>query len=63
VSGVSGEGQVAVGVQFSSGQCALHWETNIHSIEICQSIEDLIAVHGHNNQTLVVWVDEEDDDL
>ena len=46
-SGVSGVGRVAEGVVFSSGWCALTWLTEHTSIAFYQSIEEVVAIHGH----------------
>ena len=53
VSGVSGVGTVAEGVEFRDGSCAMYWLTNISSIGIYKSIDDLIAIHGHDDNTIV----------
>jgi hypothetical protein len=54
-SGVSGTGVVADGVQLSDGRCVLHWLTAVSSVAIYNSIEDLMAIHGHNGKTIVQW--------
>lgn len=54
-SGVSGTGIVAEGVRFSDGRCVMRWLTGISSIAIYGSIEDLVAIHGHNGKTTVQW--------
>lgn len=54
-TGVSGTGRVAEGVQFSNGRCALSWCTDVSSIGVYQSIDDLIAIHGHEGQTVAVY--------
>lgn len=56
VSGVSGTGIVAEGVQFSDGTCALRWTTQHKSTAIYSSIEDLVAIHDHNGATRVAWL-------
>lgn len=56
-SGVSGVGIVAEGVEFKSGECALHWLSNTPCIGLYPSIEDLKKIHGHEGMTRVVWVD------
>lgn len=56
-SGVSGTGTVAEGVQFTDGACALRWLTFITSTAFYNSVEDLIAIHGHGGgRTLVEWL-------
>jgi hypothetical protein len=54
-SGVSGTGVVAEGVRFSDGRCVLRWLTAVSSIAIYDSIEDLIAIHGHKGKTILQW--------
>lgn len=54
-TGVSGVGRVAEGIQFTNGRCCLSWCTEVSSIGVYQSIEDLIAIHGHSGQTKVVY--------
>ena len=59
-SGVSGIGRVAEVALFSDGSVAVHWCCGDHpSTIIYQDIEAVVAVHGHNGATRVVWdVDE-----
>jgi prepilin-type processing-associated H-X9-DG protein len=59
VSGTSGTGVVAEGVQFSDGRVALRWVTSDQpsSTVVYDSIEDCQAIHGHGGGTTVVWVD------
>jgi hypothetical protein len=57
VSGVSGTGVVAEGIQFSSGTVVVAWIVGDHrSLEIHNSIEDCDAIHGHGGKTVVVWL-------
>ena len=58
VSGTSGTGIVAEGIVFSNGKCALSWTTQYQSIAVYDSIDDLIAIHGHDGKTTVVFSDE-----
>ena len=55
VSGVSGTGVVAEGVQFANGRCALSWLGKFKTINIYERIEDLLAIHGHEGRTRVEW--------
>lgn len=55
MSMVSGTGRVAEGVEFSDGQCIIHWLTKMHSIGIYENVQTLIDVHGHEGQTVVTW--------
>jgi hypothetical protein len=57
VSGTSGVGRVAEGVEFSDGTAALRWRTAHRSTAVYESIIDLEVIHGHNGMTRVVWLD------
>ena len=57
-SGVSGTGLVAEGVRFSSGKVVLNWLRPPGSLGIFMSLADLLAVHGHQGQTQIEWLDE-----
>lgn len=56
ISGVSGVGVVAEGVEFTGGRCALHWLSPLTSVSVYDSIEVLIGVHGHEGRTKVKWL-------
>jgi hypothetical protein len=56
-SGISGTGVVAEGVRFTNGMCAMTWLTEYTSYNLYPSISYIEAVHGHNGQTEVVWLD------
>lgn len=58
ISGVSGTGVVAEGAVWSSGAVALHWPGYPQATSVWASIYDLIAAHGHDGATEVVWIDE-----
>lgn len=57
ISGISGCGIVADGVWFPNNICVLVWRSIYFSVETFVSINDLITVHGHNGNTLLVWDD------
>ncbi len=57
VSGVSGRGIIADGVQFTDGTCVIHWKGDTPSTVIWQSIEHAEAVHGHGGNTKIVFID------
>ncbi len=59
-SDVSGIGDVAEGVEFSNGKCALCWITQYRSVAIYDSIKELESIHGHDGKTLVIWIEEEE---
>jgi hypothetical protein len=58
VSGVSGTGIVAEVVQFSDGSCVVRWIkgatlANVASTVFYDSMNDLLAVHGHGGNTVL----------
>ena len=55
ISGVSGTGIVAEGVQFHSGQVAVSWFGPYHTLEFSPSIDEIIKIHGHGGVTTVEW--------
>jgi len=55
-SGVSGTGTVAQGVIFDNGWCALTWLTDHTSVAFYTSVDEVIAIHGHNGKTRVVQI-------
>lgn len=57
VSGTSGVGVVAEGVEFTTGRCVLHWLTQLDSVAIYDNIRVLEAIHGHNGNTRVRWLE------
>lgn len=56
-SGVSGTGPVAEGVQWTDGTVTLRWYGDRPSTADWRSIEDVLAIHGHNGLTVVAWLD------
>jgi len=59
VSGVSGTGIVAEGVEFSDGTVAMRWLRRPFSVAFYGSIRDVVAVHGHGGRTRVKWLGED----
>lgn len=55
-SGVSGVGVVAEGVEFSDGTAVLKWTTKLNCTGIYRSVHELIAIHGHEGKTKIVWL-------
>jgi hypothetical protein len=49
-SGVSGTGVVARGVVLPSGRVVLEWESQITSITIYNSVDELNEIHGHHGK-------------
>ncbi|GAA1711892.1 hypothetical protein GCM10009745_70010 [Kribbella yunnanensis] len=59
VSGVSGTGPVAEGVQFTDGAVALRWYGDYPTTTVWDGIESVVAIHGHGGATEVEWLDDE----
>lgn len=57
ISGLSGTGYVAEGVQFMDGTCVIKWTTETSAIGIYHSYVELIHIHGHGGATEIEWVD------
>lgn len=56
VSGVSGTGVVAEGVEFTSGVVVITWFGEHASTVIWPGgIRSVIRIHGHDGKTRVVW--------
>lgn len=60
MSGVSGTGRVAEGVEFGDGIVALRWLGGFPTSIVFhdQGMDSVVAVHGHAGRTRIVWVDE-----
>ncbi|MGW2495862.1 hypothetical protein ACWCV2_15360 [Streptomyces pseudogriseolus] len=58
VTGVSGTGRVADGVQWPDGTVALRWIGDRPSTVLWGSVDDVAAIHGHGGATRIVWADE-----
>lgn len=56
VSGVSGTGIVAQGVEFSDGTCALRWLTDHASTAVYKDRKTLEKIHLHEGKTKLVVV-------
>lgn len=55
LNGISGTGHVAEGCQFSDGVCTMHWITDYRSTTVYADLETLVAIHGHDGATRIVW--------
>lgn len=62
VTGVSGVGFVAQGVEFDDGSCALRWLTATRSTAVYASMDDLRAIHCHHGATVIHYIDPEGDE-
>lgn len=57
VSGVTGTGVVAEGIQFADGRVALRWCVGDHrSTSTWDSMDAVRAIYGHDDRTKVVWL-------
>lgn len=57
VTGVSGTGVVAEGVEWDDGKVCLHWHGKQRSTVVWDDIDAVVVVHGHDGATRLVWVD------
>jgi hypothetical protein len=55
LTGMSGTGIVADGIEFDDGTVAMRWNTEISSTVVYAEIKDVETVHGHDGRTRVVW--------
>lgn len=55
ISGVSGIGTVAEGVEFDDGQVVICWLSKYHSVGIFDNILCLQKIHGHDGSTVIEW--------
>ncbi len=58
VSGVSGIGKVAEGIEFANGIVALSFSSQFPHANIYTNMRVVEEVHGHKGMTKVVYVDE-----
>lgn len=54
VSGVSGIGVVAEGIEFDNGKCAVSWRSQYGSVKIFDSISIIEKIHGHGGKTKIM---------
>jgi hypothetical protein len=57
MTGVSGTGIVAWGVQFPDGSVAIRWNTKWTSTACYASMDHVANVHLHHGATQIVWLD------
>ncbi len=59
VTGVSGTGVVAEGVEFSDGVCCVRWMTEWPSSVVWyeRGLDSVLHVHGHDGRTVVRFLD------
>lgn len=58
ISGVSGTGVVAEGIEFSDGVCVCRWVTSTATTTVYANINDVEAIHGHDGATKIIFEDE-----
>jgi hypothetical protein len=56
-TGISGTGIVAEGTVFTDGISVVHWIREPYAMGVYQSIKDVIAVHGHEGDTQLEFID------
>lgn len=56
VTGVSGTGSVAHGVQFADRTVVIRWLGEHPSTVVWASLDDAMKIHGHDGSTRVVWL-------
>jgi hypothetical protein len=56
VTGISGTGTVATGVQFDDGTAVLRWRGATPSTVLWASLDDAMKIHGHDGKTRLVWL-------
>lgn len=57
VSGVSGLGKVAEGVEFENGMCALSFSSSYPHTNVYANMRAVQEVHGHEGKTEITFVD------
>jgi hypothetical protein len=57
ISGVSGTGMIAEGVEFDDGWVALRWCSQTPSVILYMDVADMLRVHGHGGATTIIWID------
>jgi hypothetical protein len=55
VTGISGTGVVAEGVEFTNGKVAMSWLTEHTSTTVFDGLHDVELIHGHNGSTRIVF--------
>lgn len=59
LSGMSGTGYVAEGVEFSDGQAVVRWTTEWPTSVVFhdRGAESVQKLHGHDGRTTIEWID------
>jgi hypothetical protein len=56
-TGISGVGVVAFGIAFSDGHVVLRWCSAHPATSSWNSLDDMLAVHAHDESTGIQWID------
>jgi hypothetical protein len=59
VSGVSGTGIIAQGIEFDDGAVVMRWFGKFKTTEEADNIAHIIAIHGHEGRTSIEWLDDD----
>ena len=57
VSGISGKGLIAEGIEWTNGMVTVSWLGTYHSIETVMNTHTIEALHGHSGKTRIIWED------
>ncbi|MFF6844634.1 hypothetical protein ACFY8X_38590 [Streptomyces tanashiensis] len=57
ISGVSGCGRVADGIQWPDGTATIRWRGNRPSTVTWNTLDDALHIHGHGGATELIWDD------
>jgi hypothetical protein len=57
-TGISGTGVVAEGAVFTDGLSVIHWLKEPYAMGVYKTLNDVIAVHGHEGGTQLQFIDE-----
>lgn len=57
VSGVTGTGTVAWGVEWPDKTATLRWHGEHPATAVWPNVEEILAVHGHEGATVLRWLD------
>jgi hypothetical protein len=55
VSGISGTGVIGVGVVFPNGRVVFQWCSYRSSLEIVDSVDNLMEIHSHGGKTELIY--------
>lgn len=63
ITGISGTGVVAHGIEFTDGTCAVHWLGDFPCVQVwpamagTNGVNGVRVIHGHSGRTVVRWLD------